>query len=106
MIRWGIECWADLPPWLRYGIAGIFLLISTVLWFCGRFWPWGWAVGIVLLLFAGTSGPALLRVLASCPSLGLSAGQIGGRGHWQFRPVLRYLPLKGMCPAWPICRAR
>jgi hypothetical protein len=47
-----IELWAGLSPWLRFGIAGAFLLLSTVLWFAGRFWPWGWAVGIVLLLFS------------------------------------------------------
>jgi len=28
------------------------LLASTVLWFAGRFWPWGWAVGVILLLFS------------------------------------------------------
>lgn len=51
MFQW----WAGLPPLLRYGVAVFFLLVSTVLWFCGRFWPWGWAVGVVLLLFAGPS---------------------------------------------------
>lgn len=47
--------WSDLPTWLRYGTAIVFLLISTVLWFGGSFWPWGWVVGIVLLLMAGPS---------------------------------------------------
>jgi len=47
--------WSDLPAWLRYGTALIFLGISTGLWFAGRIWPWGWAVGIVLLLMAGPS---------------------------------------------------
>ena len=32
-----------------------FLVISTGLWFAGRFWPWGWVVGVVLLLMAGPS---------------------------------------------------
>jgi hypothetical protein len=34
----------------------LFLLASTPIYFLAdRFWPWGWAVGIVLLLFAGRS---------------------------------------------------
>jgi hypothetical protein len=49
------EWWSDLPASLRYGTAIIFLVISTGLWFAGRFWPWGWVVGIVLLLMAGPS---------------------------------------------------
>lgn len=44
--------WTGLPWKLRLGIALLFLLISTGLWFAGYFWPWGWAVGVVLLLFA------------------------------------------------------
>ena len=49
------DWWTDLPWWLRYGVAVTFLLISTVLYFAGWFWPWGWAVGIVLLMFGGRS---------------------------------------------------
>jgi hypothetical protein len=49
------EWWSDLPPILRYGSALLLIAISTVLWFCGRFWPWGWAAGIALLMFAGPS---------------------------------------------------
>jgi len=45
----------ELPWWLRYGIAGIFILISTVMFIGGTFWPWGWAVGMVLLFFGGPS---------------------------------------------------
>jgi hypothetical protein len=30
----------------------LFLLISTVAFFAGYFWPWGWAVGGVLLMFS------------------------------------------------------
>ena len=37
---------------VRISIAGAFLLASTLLWFFDYFWPWGWAVGAVLLLFA------------------------------------------------------
>ena len=47
--------WADLPAWLRYGVALLFLAISTALWFAGRLWPWGWVAGIVLLPMAGPS---------------------------------------------------
>lgn len=47
-----IEWWTGLPWWLRVGVSLVFLLISTVIWFSGYFWPYGWAVGIVLLLFS------------------------------------------------------
>jgi hypothetical protein len=46
------EWWAGLSPWLRFGVAGAFLLLSTVLWFTGQFWPWGWAIGVALLIFS------------------------------------------------------
>jgi len=49
------EWWADLSPWVRYGVAIAFLLVSTILYLGGTFWPWGWAVGAVLLVFAGKS---------------------------------------------------
>ncbi len=45
------EWWAGLPWWLRAGVALLFLFVSTIVWFMGRFWPWGWVVGVVLLLF-------------------------------------------------------
>ncbi len=47
----------SLPWWLRLSVAGIFILISTLMYFGGTFWPWGWAVGLVLLLFGGPSDP-------------------------------------------------
>ena len=48
--------WANLSPWIRYGVAVFFLLLSTVLFFgFQRLWPWGWAVGTVLLFLAGPS---------------------------------------------------
>ena len=48
-----IEWWAGLPWWLRVGVAVPFLLLSTILFFVfDRFWPWGWAIGIVLLIFS------------------------------------------------------
>ena len=44
--------WADLTPLTRFLMAGSFLLASTALWFAGYFWPWGWAIGGVLLMFS------------------------------------------------------
>jgi hypothetical protein len=46
------EWWAGLNTWLKVGVAVFFLLISTVLWFMGYFFPWGWAVGVILLIFS------------------------------------------------------
>lgn len=43
------EWWVGLSPWVRYGVSLFFLAISTVIWLCGYFWPWGWAVGGALL---------------------------------------------------------
>lgn len=52
------EWWSDLPVWLRYGVAVVFLLVSTGLYFLADlFWPWGWVVGVILLLVSGPSGP-------------------------------------------------
>ena len=50
-----IEWWSGLSPWWRYGVSVMFLLISTVLFLAGIFWPYGWVVGIILLLLAGPS---------------------------------------------------
>jgi hypothetical protein len=47
--------WGTLSPLWRYGIAIILLAISTVLFFLGRLWIWGWVIGAVLLMFAGPS---------------------------------------------------
>lgn len=47
-----IDLWTGLNWKLRLGIALLFLLISTVAFFAGYFWPWGWAVGGVLLMFS------------------------------------------------------
>jgi len=49
------EWWSGLSPWIRYGVAVILLLISTVLYFDGILWPWGWAAGAIMLLLAGPS---------------------------------------------------
>ncbi len=49
---WLFEWWAGLSPWIRFGVALLFLALSTILWFLGYFFPWGWGVGIILLLFS------------------------------------------------------
>jgi hypothetical protein len=55
--RFMFEWWAGLNPTAKYGVSFLFLGISTVLWLRGVFWPWGWAVGGVLLLFSlGSKG--------------------------------------------------
>jgi hypothetical protein len=50
--RWLFEWWAGCSPWLRFGVAGVFLLIAAIMLVFGRFWILGWAVGGVLLVFA------------------------------------------------------
>jgi hypothetical protein len=53
-----IEWYGGLSPWLRFGVAGAFLLLSVlVLLLLHEIWIWSWVVGIVLLLFAFPSGP-------------------------------------------------
>jgi hypothetical protein len=46
------EWWAGLSPWVRFGVAILFLLAAAVRWVTGTFSPWLWGIGIVLLLFA------------------------------------------------------
>jgi hypothetical protein len=45
-----LEWFIELSPILRYGAAFLFLAISTALFFAGILWPWGWAVGVGLLI--------------------------------------------------------
>jgi len=55
MVRELIEWWAGLSPWLRFGVAGGLLLVSTILFLTGfsfRVSIWGWAIGFALLLFS------------------------------------------------------
>lgn len=40
------------PPLMRFLIALVPLAISTLMLLSGRFWPWGWVVGVVMLLGA------------------------------------------------------
>lgn len=35
------DWFADLSPGVRYGVAFLFIGISTALYFSGWFWPWG-----------------------------------------------------------------
>jgi len=35
----------------KLGIGAFMLAVSTGLWFSGRFWPWGWAIGVIFLLW-------------------------------------------------------
>ena len=46
------EWWAGLSPWVRFGVSLLLLAASTILWFAGYFFPWGWVAGVVLLLFS------------------------------------------------------
>ena len=41
-----------MSRWIRYGIPIALLLLSTILYFCGWFFLWGWVLGVVLLIFA------------------------------------------------------
>jgi hypothetical protein len=47
-----LDWWAGLSWKLRLAVALAFLVLSTVILLCGYFWPWGWAIGGALLLFA------------------------------------------------------
>ena len=52
MLDWFLE----IPLWLR-AIVGLGLLAaSTVMWFSGWFWPWGWVVGGLIVLLSIPSG--------------------------------------------------
>jgi hypothetical protein len=52
MKRGLISWWAGCSPWLRFGVAGLFLAASGVMLLFGHVWIWGWAIGGVMLLFA------------------------------------------------------
>ncbi len=49
------EMWAGVSPKQRRSIALFFIAISTVLYFAGELWIWGWCVGSLLLMFSGAS---------------------------------------------------
>ena len=52
VLRRFIEWWAGWPKWLRYAIPGALLLLTGILFLCGVYWPWGLAIGTVLLICA------------------------------------------------------
>ena len=52
---WLFEWWSDLDWRIRFVPPLILIAISTILIICGILWPWGWVVGVVLLLFSGPS---------------------------------------------------
>ncbi len=43
------EWWMDKPAWLRALLSLILIGISTAIYFAGYFWPWGWAIGGIML---------------------------------------------------------
>ncbi len=45
-----IEWWLERSQWVRYGVAAAFLAVSTILYFTGWIWIWGWAIGGTLIL--------------------------------------------------------
>ena len=46
------QWWATLSPRVRFAVALVPLALSTLLWLTGRFWPWGWVAGAVMLAFS------------------------------------------------------
>jgi hypothetical protein len=46
------EWYGGLSPWIRFSVAGLFLLYAGIMLAFGRFSVWGWAVGIALLIFS------------------------------------------------------
>lgn len=46
------EWYAELPKWLKFGVAVLLLSLSGGLWAMEEFWAWGWGAGFVLLLAA------------------------------------------------------
>ena len=52
-----IDLWIDMPRWIKFLIAGLFLGWGLVAWLDGKFNPYAWGIGVVLLLgsFVGPS---------------------------------------------------
>lgn len=48
-----ISWWYELPVLLRISVSLLLLAISTLMFFSGVVWPWGWVLGGILLLFCG-----------------------------------------------------
>jgi hypothetical protein len=43
--------WMDAEILGKIGLGAVLIGVSTVLWFMGRVWPWGWVVGVGSLLW-------------------------------------------------------
>ena len=46
---WLFQWYFGFPPLVRFLLAMVPLAISTLLFLGGRFWPWGWVIGGVML---------------------------------------------------------
>jgi hypothetical protein len=49
---WLFEWYGGLSPFIRLGVAFAFLIASTAAWFFNYFWPWGWGIGCIMLVFS------------------------------------------------------
>ena len=47
-----LEWWAGLTGWAKYGLPTVLLTISTIAFFNGYVWPWGWGIGGALMFVA------------------------------------------------------
>ncbi len=50
------DFWYDLPFIFRILLSLGLILLSVIVFFCGRIWPWPAAVGLILLCFSGSGG--------------------------------------------------
>ena len=49
----GLYEWlAELSPWIKISLGLLLISVSTILWFSGWFWPWGWIVGVILIMIS------------------------------------------------------
>jgi hypothetical protein len=53
----GFEWLGGLPSWIRYGVAGVLLLLGTLFFLGGSIWACAgtWSVGFAMLVFSGPS---------------------------------------------------
>lgn len=56
MLSYLLDWWVHVPWYVRVGTALALILVSTLILILGGYiWPWGWIVGVILLLFGGPS---------------------------------------------------
>lgn len=48
MFDWYLE----LSRWQKVGASLLVLGASGVMWMLGSFWPWGWAIGVIMFVGA------------------------------------------------------